>query len=164
MDQSNNIAAGFNHLWAASGLPALVPGGLQWSKDNMKAGQITQRPYAQLWVDHEGEPKWTSGLSYRQNYGIEIMVWCGSDNTVLRAVDAACESLLPFTTKFESAAAGAFLTENSQTVHITTVSMSLGARLASAGPGQEESRANQQNIGTVSRRWRVTLNETRAAA
>ena len=164
MDQSNNLAAGFNHLWASSGLPALVPGGLQWSKDHLKAGKIPSRPYAQLFVDHDGEPDFDSGLSYVQAYGVELTVWGGADNTVLKAIDAACDSLLPFSTKFESSAAGAFLTEGATTIQVETVSMASGARVASAGPDQEESRANQQNVGTVNRRWRVALNETRSAA
>ncbi len=130
----------------------------------MKAGRIPSRPYAQLWVDHDGEPRWDSGLSYIQAYGLDIMVWCGDDNTVLRDIDAALDALLPFSTKFESVAAGAFLTQNSVTIQVETVSMASGARIASAGPGQEESRAQQKNIGTVSRRWKVLLNETRSAA
>lgn len=164
MDQSNNIVAGFNRLWLASALPALVPGGLQWSKEHMKGNKIPVRPYAQVWVDHDGEPVFDSGLSYIQAYGIDLTVWCGSDNTVLKAVDAACDALLAFSTKFESAAAGSFLTEGSTTIQVETVSMASGAKLASAGPGQEETRANQQNVGTISRRWKVTLNETRSAA
>ena len=152
MDQSNNIAAAFNRLWGASTLPGLVPGGLQWSHEHMKAGKIPARPYAQVWVTLEGDPQCDSGLSYWQAYRVELKVWCGADNTVLKSVDSALESLLPFSTKLETTG---FLTENARTIDVQTMP---------AGIDQEESRASQQNIGLVIRRWRVALNETRSAA
>jgi hypothetical protein len=152
MDQSINLAAGFNHLWAASTLPGLVPGGLQWSKEHGKAGPIAGRPYAQLWVTVSGEPEYDSGLSYLQRYLIRVKVWCGDSNPVLSAIDAALDKLLTVATKFEAAAAGAFLTENAATIHV---------EFQPAGIEQEEIRAMQRQIGVVEKLWRVTLNETR---
>lgn len=152
MDQSNNIIAAFNSLWTtarlSTGTGSIVPGGLQWSKGHMKVP--TTRPYAQLWVKLEDKPLWTCGLSYGQNYKIEVKVWCGDNNTVLLAVDTALEALLPFSTKFEDTG---FLTENSKTVHITE---------HPDGLSQEENRDNQQLVGIVGRAWRALLNQTRA--
>lgn len=152
MDQSNNIIAAVNSLWSTAGLSTgtgcKVPGKLQWSKDHLKAP--TAKPYAQLWVKLDGKPLWTCGLSYGQNYRIEVKVWCGDDNKVLRAVDAALEALLPFSTKLEDTG---FLTESSKTVHITE---------HPDGLSQEENRDNQQLVGVVGRAWRALLNQTRA--
>ena len=152
MDQSAQITASFNALWVAAGLSAgpssLVPGGLQWGDGRMKTP--TARPYAQAWTSLSGSPEWTSGLNYCQNYRMVITVWCGDDNTVLAKVDAALDKLIGVTTKLESTG---FLTESSQTVHIT---------IDPGGLDQDESRANQQQVGVIQRVWNVLLNQTRS--
>jgi len=111
----------------------------------------TVRPYAQLWVSLEGKPLWTTGLSYCHHYRLEVKVWCGDDNKVLRAVDAALEALIPFTTKLEDTG---FLTESSVTVHIIE---------HPDGLNQEDTRSDQQLVGVVGRAWRLLLNQTRSS-
>ena len=155
MDQSNNLVAAFNEVWNAAGLSSgmtpLIPGGLQWSREHMKAQ--TGRPYAQAWVSMEGPPLFTTGLHYGQRYLLECSVWCGADNTVLRAVDAALETILKITTKFEALSTN-YLTEGALTLDIQPVPNGLD---------QEQSRSTLQNVGIVRRAWRVTLKETRGS-
>ena len=151
MDQASNLTAAFVALWNRAGLSAgpssLVPGGIQWSAGHQKPPAA--RPYAQVWASLSGSPEWTSGLNYCQNYRMAITVWCGDDNTVLKAVDAALDALIGITTKLETTG---FLTESAKTVHIT---------ISPGGLDQEESRANQQQVGIVQRVWNVLLNQTR---
>ena len=91
-------------------------------------------------------------MSYCQNYRMTITVWCGDDNTVLKAVDAVLDKLIGVTTKLESTG---FLTESAQTVHIT---------IDPGGLDQEQNRANQHQIGVVQRVWNVLLNQQRQSA
>lgn len=150
MDQSNNLVAAFNVLAAGLvGTGKIIPGGLQMSKSHMKAPPA--RPYGQVWCELDGKPIFTSGLSYCQNYLLEVTVWCGDDNIALKGVDAALDALIPFSTKFENTG---YLTESSKTTHVVTVP---------GGVDQEESRANQQLVGVVKRTWRVLLNQTRTS-
>ena len=81
-----------------------------------------------------------------------ITVWCGDDNTVLKAVDGALDKLIGVTTKLESTG---FLTESAQTVHIT---------IDPGGLDQEDNRANQHQVGVVQRVWSVLLNQQRQSA
>lgn len=152
MDQSNNIVAAFNALATTAGLlgtGCIIPGGMQWSREHQKVP--VNRPYAQIWCSPDGNPIRTSGLSFCQNYLVEIKVWCGADNTVLKTIDAALEALVPYSTKLEKTG---FLTENAKTVH---------AIECPAGLDQEEERSAQQNVGVVRRTWRVLLNQTRTS-
>jgi hypothetical protein len=154
MDQSNNIVAAVNSIWETAGLSldsgSLVPGGLQWGDGRMKPPAAS--PYAQIWVRLDGKPQWDSGLSYVQAYGIQITVWCGDNNEVLLAVDAALDALLGFATKLETTG---FLTQGASTIQIETVP---------GGLDQEDIPDNQHQIGIVQRAWRATLNEVRQGA
>jgi hypothetical protein len=150
MDQSNNIVAAFNALWNLdTDITGAVTGGLQWSKDHMKAQ--ADRPYAQVWVSMDGPPLWTTGLSYVQRYLIECSVWCGDDNTVMVSVDGFLDDFLPITTKLETTG---FLTDSANTIDIVMVPFGLD---------QEETRSTLENVGVIRRAWRASLNETREA-
>jgi hypothetical protein len=92
-----DVAAGFQSLWAAAELAALVPGGLHWEEDGVPA--TTEPPYAVFRVK-PGARMTTAGALYVETFGVNAEVYAtnpAARAATLRALAAIdrCQAAWP---------------------------------------------------------------------
>lgn len=96
MNQAPYIARSIRTLWLGhASLPGLVPGGLIYGTQKAAAA----RPFGSMLIVPEGEPEYTTGLYYCQDYRAEIRVWGDQTLGTAGQIQTALESLIKANTK-----------------------------------------------------------------
>lgn len=143
MNQIANIAQAIETLWTANAtLPENVPGGLKFG------GIITAktpRPFASLVVEMEGEPEYSTGLVYCQDYRAVITVWAPQELATSAQIQADLETLMSATTKFS-------LPNSAQVLYI---------QLEPQGLEEEMERFKGQFTFAAGAAWTIQLQEFR---
>jgi hypothetical protein len=104
MNQSVYIAKSIKTIFQASGLAALVPGGIIYG---LQPAPVL-RPFASMVVYLDGEPEYTTGPLYAQAYSVIVRVWSDQYLPKAAAIQSALDTMITANTKLASLAGNAW--------------------------------------------------------